>query len=214
MRSMEPIPGNPWPHDMVLTIEDAPHSLYELLWIREAHELQLTAGDLPPLLTNAPPKAGLLADATRFFWTHTWEELWSERVAHEGKILDKSIFDQLMVAEVGSDERAQLFAQVVGPSWRDRTDDEAITDGFEQWNNARFEEFIARRRGAHQSPERRSLDALIGAWSSGLIKIVVIPCEGSFTRRIGQSALLVTDETRGEPLAYSAALDSFANSPA
>jgi hypothetical protein len=32
----ESLPGNPWPLDMVLTIENSPHALYELLWIREA----------------------------------------------------------------------------------------------------------------------------------------------------------------------------------
>ena len=50
MRSNAPIPGNPWPHDMIITVEDRPNVLLELLWIREAFALQPHGEDLPPLL--------------------------------------------------------------------------------------------------------------------------------------------------------------------
>lgn len=37
MRSVHQIPGNPWPHDMTITVEDRPAPLLELLWLREAY---------------------------------------------------------------------------------------------------------------------------------------------------------------------------------
>ena len=56
MRSSVPIPGNPWPHDMLITVEDNPHALVDLLWIREAWNLQPAANDLPPLLSDESVK--------------------------------------------------------------------------------------------------------------------------------------------------------------
>lgn len=52
MRSSVPIPGNPWPHDMTITVEDNPHTLVDLLWIRETWNLQPVGGDLPPSLSD------------------------------------------------------------------------------------------------------------------------------------------------------------------
>jgi hypothetical protein len=61
-----------------------------------------------------------------------------------------------------------------------------------------------------ERPERAALDALIPAWRRGLTKIVEIPCEGTYTRRIGEHTLLVTAETRADTARYGAALASFA----
>ena len=46
MRSSVPLSGNPWPHDMVITVEDDPQSLLDLLWIRGAWNLDPVAVDL------------------------------------------------------------------------------------------------------------------------------------------------------------------------
>ena len=54
MLSSVPIPGNSWPHDMVLTIEDDSQTLLELLWVREAWRLQPAGDDLAPLLSVTP----------------------------------------------------------------------------------------------------------------------------------------------------------------
>ena len=42
MRSMSPIEGNPWPHDMTISIDDSPHVVMELLWVLEAFERVVT----------------------------------------------------------------------------------------------------------------------------------------------------------------------------
>ena len=57
MRSEQPIPGDAWPHEMTITVEDRPSALLELLWIREAHDLQPAADQLPPSLVHPPQPA-------------------------------------------------------------------------------------------------------------------------------------------------------------
>ena len=52
MRSSGPLPGNPWPHDMVITVEDDLQPLLDLLWIREAWNLSQVGVALPPLLVD------------------------------------------------------------------------------------------------------------------------------------------------------------------
>lgn len=53
MQSEYPIPGNPWPREMLITVEDRPTTLLELLWIREAYALTPPGDDRPPTLAGA-----------------------------------------------------------------------------------------------------------------------------------------------------------------
>jgi hypothetical protein len=50
---------------------------------------------------------------------------------------------------------------------------------------------------------------VIPAWKAGLMKIVEIPCRGTFTRRSSPNALLVTAETRADDERYRQALSLF-----
>ncbi len=98
----------------------------------------------------------------------------------------------------------------MGPSWRERFGDEALTAEFTDWEAARFEELRSEVvTSAAESPERKALDALVPAWRAGLTKLVLIPCRGSYTRPIGSAGLLLTEETRSDPELYSAALREF-----
>lgn len=54
MHTTQPIPENPWPHDMVISVQDDPDTLLSLLWIREAWRLNPEGADLPPQLTDTP----------------------------------------------------------------------------------------------------------------------------------------------------------------
>ena len=49
MRASSAIPGNPWPHDMVVEVADSPHAILDLLWLREACGLRPTGVDLRDL---------------------------------------------------------------------------------------------------------------------------------------------------------------------
>lgn len=212
MRSFAPIPGNPWPHDMVITIEDDSQVLLELLWIREAWNLHPIGDDLPPLLSDTPESAQAESGTPAEFaeWQAAWPAQWEACVHHAGLIQDAQLFNQLSDTANGSDERAELLSRMFGPSWRDTFGDGAFTDRYHAWILARFEAQSGRQmRRYDEEPERVSLAALIPAWRAGLSKIVVIPCRGSHTRVIGEHSLLVTAETRDDPQRYSEALAQF-----
>jgi len=212
MRSSVPMPGNPWPHDMLITVEDDPHALVDLLWIRETWSLKPVGDDLPPLLSEtsigAHTETGSPGQIVA--WQDAWPAMWEACLHHAGRVRDGALFEQIRGTADGSAERAELLHQLIGPSWRDEFGDEALTDQYEAWNLARFDARSQRRQQSlEEEPERVSLAALIPAWHAGLSTIVVIPCLGSYTRVVGEHALIVTAETRDDPGRYSQALKQF-----
>lgn len=211
MRSSVPIPGDPWPHDMVITVDDDPGSLVELLWIREAWGLKPVGDDLPPLLVD-PPQLGTNEDEEFDVgaWEAAWPEIWVTVLRHAGEIRDPGLFEAVHKAADNSDERAKLIARITGPSWRDRFAGAGLGERYQAWTASRFRELVPRPLVSFEDqPERQPLDALITAWRRGLTKIVTIPCRGEFTRVIGEHSLLVTDETRNDVDMLSAALPQF-----
>jgi hypothetical protein len=211
MRSLEPIPGNPWPHDMVLTISNDDQSIDELLWVRAAWGLT-PRGDAPPPAAGMPeplPSVERLRRDKRE-WSEAWLELWSGVLAHVGNGTDHALFDALSAAPLGSAERERLFDELTGPSWRARFGDAAFDDRFQQWERMIFDEnMVESRLPLDQHPERRCLAALIPAWERGLTVIVVIPCAGDYTRTVGPNALCLTRAARRDPDRYERALASF-----
>jgi hypothetical protein len=212
MQSTRPLPGNPWPHDMVLTVEDDSHVLLELLWIREAWVLDPVGDDLPPLLSDQlvqPPASAVPRDRVAA-WRSAWPAIWDACIHHAGLIRDSTVFERLNETPGGSLERERFLRDLFGPSWREEFGDDALTEHYTSWVEARFEVQSRRhRRSLHEEPERVSLAALVPAWRAGLSKIVTIPCRGSYTRIIGAHTLLVTEETRNNPRTYSEALANF-----
>lgn len=209
MRSTTPMEGNPWPHDMVISVDNDSYQLLELLWIREAWGLRPAGDDLPPLLVDPPARAGDPDD--RDAWEAAWPQVWEDVVSHAAVLVEPSMFEELTRTADGSKERAELIRRLHGPTWRERFGDAAFTEEYRAWTEARFR---ARRddhpRSLAESPERRSLDALIPAWQAGLSKVITIPCRGEHTRIVGGSTLLMTEATRKDPDRYAAALATFA----
>lgn len=209
MRSTTPLEGNPWPHDMGISVEDDSAPLLELLWLREAWGLKPTGDRLPPGLVDPPARAGDPADHDA--WEAAWPRMWEDAVVHTAVAFEPSLFEVPARAASALAERAELIRRVHGPTWRERFGDAALGEGFRAWTEARF---LTRRddrpRSLAESPERRSLDALIAAWRIGLSNVVTIPCRGDHTRVIGGSVLLVTEATRKDPERYDAALRTFA----
>lgn len=207
MRSMMPMPGNPWPHDMAISIEDHSSPIEELLWIREAYALR-PEGDVPPPLVQSPAPAGEPEDARA--WESAWSQLWPAAVQHAAVIITGAQIEALMHTEDASDERLEALLALHGPSWRDRFGEAALERGYLEWSGRRFDTLTgAMRQRLPDTPEHCSLPALIAAWEAGLTRIVAIPCRGEHTRVLSGSALLVTEQTRAEPEAYTAALSTF-----
>jgi hypothetical protein len=204
---MNPIEGNPWPHEMTITIDDSPHAVMELLWVREAFALK-PDGDVPPLLVNTPPRSAAPHDAQK--WEDAWPEIWNGVIDHAAEVTDHSLIEQLQSAALGATERAELLNRLFGPTWRDRFGASVFDDSYQAWTERQFTERTHRHpRSLDESPERVSLQALIPAWEAGLTKIITIPCHGEHTRVIGDSALLMTEATRNRPELYAAALGNF-----
>jgi hypothetical protein len=212
MRSTTPIPGNPWPHDMVITIQDDTNTLLELLWIRAAWGLRVSGTHVPPPLADASVDAlPLIASPEQIgLWEAGWPSMWDACVRHAAVDFDKSIFDAVRASPTDSAERALLLRGLGGPDWRDEFGNDALPAEWKAWNITRFDQRAANRPTSLDSdPERMALDALIPAWEAGLTRLIVIPCEGSFTRRVSDNALLLTEETRDDPSRYADALAGF-----
>ncbi|MCE4025502.1 hypothetical protein LXM50_05910 [Microbacterium sp. Au-Mic1] len=193
---------------MSIRVEDEPHALLELLWVRDVHGLR-PPGDVPPPLTDPPTARRSPADATAL--SNAWSELWHDAVAHLAELDPVPLIARIEPTAPGSDERRVLLEQLRGPTWRDRFGAEAFDASFSDWTSRRVREHIAGHRAPlHEHPERRALDALIPAWRTGLVRVIEIPCRGEFTRIAGPSALLVTAETRSDPERYAEALTVFA----
>lgn len=210
MRGIAPDPGNPWPHDMVITIEDDAFPLVELLWVREAWGLRLPPGG-PPRLARTPARIGEPED--RAEWETAWPVLWEGAVQHAASAPEPALFAALTSDQVRSDERASLVRAYTGPTWSDRFGEASLGTAFDEWNRAERERrlaLVAAPQGVSASPERLALDALIPAWEAGLTRVVTIPCRGAGTRIIGDASLLLTESTRRSSAEYSAALNRFA----
>ena len=211
MRSDRPIPGNPWPHDMVLSV-DSPNALLDLLWIREAHGLQVRGADLPPLLEESPePSPTTVPAEERTRWAAAWPFVWDAALEHAAGEKDEQDFDRLQETAGGSVERAELLGRIIGPTWRERFGDGAFDEAHDHWSGSRFDRLKDEHRlPLEEHPERRCLTETIPAWRAGLLTVITIPCRGSFTRVVGAHGLLVTERERADPGAYRSALRRFA----
>jgi hypothetical protein len=200
---------------MMITVEDDPGSLVELLWIREAWGLHPHHDDLPPLLVDSPGLRRKEDEEVAIgVWEAAWPKIWTAVLRHAGAERELGLFDAIRSTADNSAERADLIAQITGPSWRDRFGESALDERYQAWTADRFGERVTRPRASFEDqPERRSLDALTAAWRRGLTKIVTIPCRGEFTRTIGAHTLLATDATRADVDSFRAALQQFGSAP-
>lgn len=202
MRLEHPLPGDSWPHDMVIRIDDNPNNVNELLFVRSvwgiAHE-----ADIPPL--SPQPHAGQSArPPTASFeewsaaWMHVWAQAWEWYST--GDALQQPSPEFLRA----SARPEQPVPPSFPPYWRARHGYDGIDrDALFHWMRS-----IRNRRDLplEEHPERRSLPALIEAWEGGLATIVTLPYAGYFADRISLSHLVVSNETRADPEMYSRAL--------
>ncbi|GAA2248423.1 hypothetical protein N1031_18945 [Herbiconiux moechotypicola] len=212
MRAAAPIPGESWPHEMVIAVEDSPHALLELLWVREAWQLSPEGGDLPPLLDRTPELEERTAVTVeeRASWTRGWPLLWRSALAFAGKEFDQEAAALLPRTVDASAERARLIARLTGPRWLDRFGPRALTASFLRWQE-RERTVLGLRRplSLDDTPERRSLDALVPAWRRGLRTVVVVPCRGAFARPVGASALVLTERDRRDERRFTEVLQGY-----
>lgn len=186
MRSSKPTHKNPWPRDMIITVEDRHSLLLELLWLREAYELTPQGDNLPPLLSDTPTplRDAMISTSTQAEWESAWPRIW----------------------------QAAIHTGIERPGWREEFGDGAFdNDSFRTWSQRGWDAYLATSPvRVEDSPERRDLPNLIPAWRAGLRKIITIPCTGEFTQKLGENTLLMDFATRNNSDSYRQALDTFA----
>jgi len=198
MRSTRPIPGDPWPHDMVLRIEDEPRELTSLLFVREAWGLPID--DVPALDgtldvgTSARP-SGLDESEAVERWRTEWARGWPRIAALREAMRAPEGEMMRLLREIATD--GQEEAGCLGDA--DGVDREA----FEVWHIGLRDDH---RLPIAQHPERICVTALAEAWRDGLESIVQLPYTGFFAERIDPATLVVSRVARHDREMYRRAL--------
>ncbi|OUE26728.1 hypothetical protein [Clavibacter michiganensis] len=197
MRSTRPIPGDPWPHDMVLRIDDEPRELTSLLFVREAWRLPIP--DVPGLEgepdvgTSARP-AGLGEAEAVERWRTEWARVWPRF----------AVLRQVMRAP---EEEAMRLLRGIAADEQDAGTlfDEAGVDreAFEAWHVTLRDDH---RLPVAEHPERVCVTALADAWRDGLESIVQLPYAGYHAERRDPATLVVSRAARHDPELYRRAL--------
>lgn len=197
MRRTHPIPGDPWPHDMVLRIEDEPRELTSLLFVREAWGLGI---DGVPALdqaldvgTSARPE-GLDEKATVERWRAEWARVWPRFAALREAMRAPEKDMMRLLREIASD--GQDAGSLADADGIDR-------EAFEAWHVTLRDDH---RAPLAEHPERIAVEALTAAWRDGLESIVQLPYAGYSAERIDASTLVVSRTARHDPELYRRAL--------
>jgi hypothetical protein len=204
MRSHEEIPGNPWPHDMVIRI-DTPHHLAGLLFVRHAWNLARNTevpelDPVPAIGTSALP-----ASASPAEWSARWERAW--RRAWDWYDIEE-MHHRLPTQDLlrSLSRPGQELSPSVPPMWGVEHGDEGIDrEALSRWERSLDDDHSL---PFAEHPERRNLEALIPAWQAGLESIIVLPYHGYFARRVTQRHLAVSKATRDDPALYDLALST------
>ena len=206
------VPENPWPHGMAIRVDDTPHHLTLLLFIRHAWEIAADA-DVPRL--EPLPDAGtsrLPDSATPEQWEARWRRAWSRAwdwysVEEPDPTIHATPARLRSVWQPGHE-----LDPLIPPFWQADHGWAGIdAAAYNAWAMASGPQADAHaHRSAAEHPEPQSLPALVAAWKNGLDTVIVLPYQGYFARRITAPHLAVSAATRNEPAAYSRALHAFA----
>lgn len=203
MRSMNPIPGNPWPHDMVLSI-DTPHTLTLLLFIRSVWQLEIA--DIPAL--DSEPASGTSARPVDFdaakvtdLWMREWQREWAQYENLTTGIRAPDAATEHLLDTSTDAELWAAFSPIPPDAWGEGLD----WDANNTWDMSLQPDHSV---PLAQTPERLCLTELIRAWKSGVTAIIELPYAGYFADRITRRHLVVSAVTRRTPALYRRALEA------
>ncbi|HEV7566069.1 MAG TPA: hypothetical protein VGO31_08950 [Microbacteriaceae bacterium] len=197
------MPGNPWPHDMTITVEDGPTFLVDLLFVRSVWELN-PAG-VPPLAREPDPGTSTrpwrpgVEDLERL-WLIDWQRAWTEFEDDRSvRIPDAVVLRQ--IADSSDEELWDAFsARRPSELWYSVGMDR---DAANRWRISLADDH---RRPLAETPEWQALPALIHAWQQGVDTIIQLPYSGHHVERLNRTHLLVSQETRHNKDLYTDAL--------
>jgi hypothetical protein len=193
-------PGDPWPQDMLISVDDHPLALNLLLFVR--HAWPIARNIKVPALSPVPNPGASKVPSTASIdeWSDRWRIAW-ERAWDWYKIQEpdssKHPTPELMREVL---RPGQELHPLIPPLWTTEYDWDGLDgDAFSKW-----------QQELSQIPpsdvERRVLPDLIPAWESGMDTVIVVPYAGYFAKRITRRHLAVSAATRNNTTTYSQAL--------
>jgi hypothetical protein len=201
MQASEPIPGEPWPHAMAITVTDA-SSLLFLLFVRSAWRIS-TSG-VPELETEPalgasgrPPEIDPLVAEIQ--WHTEWDRAWQEFAPRNHGVHAPDAATQRMLDTLSDEELWEATSTHPSDFWDEGVDRDALGE----WEHSLRDNL---ELPLDQHPERRALPALIEAWRTGLNTIIELPFAGYYADRIDRERLVVSLRTRRDPMLYAKAL--------
>lgn len=216
VRLWGPVPYNRWPRGMAIRVDDTPHHLLILLFIRQAWGIA-AAADVPALEPLPYFGDSYLPDsAARAEWEARWRRAWQRAWAwYTVEDPDPTIHPAPGLIREAT-RPGQPLNPWIPPFWQSEHGWTGVdADAYNAWETSCSPHGFAQPRGtrgrmAADLPEPRSLPALIAAWEGGLDTVVVLPYAGYFARRITIRHLAVSAATRNDPASYSRALGTAA----
>jgi hypothetical protein len=196
--------GNPWPYDMVISVDAHPGHLVMLLFVRVAWRLAPDADipDLDPVpdvgTSEVPTTASRPVWEQR--WGRAWERAWAWYPIEDARNQPRPTPE--LLARLS--QPGQGLHPVIPPHWLV----EHGTDGLDMAAHRRWSQgLVPGTLGPlDEQPERVCLPALIDAWHGGLDTIVTLPYAGYYAQRITTRHLVVSATTRNDPASYASAL--------
>jgi hypothetical protein len=188
MQSNLPVPGDPWPHDMVIRVSDDDPFLTGLLLVRAAWRLQIEGvphlDDAVNVNVSGRPEGQRSVDLERDWmtdWKLAWQRYDDESTHKLSATLAVRFWGESAIWREGIDAASQWY-------WR------AAVEGSDR--HLRWDE----------TPEHQSLPALVHAWKHGLTTIIQLPYAGPYAARLNRGHLVVSRHTRMDRELYSEAL--------
>lgn len=200
MRFSDDVPGNPWPRDMQVGVEECWPPLIYLLFVRSAWHLDIEA--VPRLDSEPDPgrshrPENLDVDAAGRRWLAEWHRAWTHFDPPSVRVSTPDETTQHLLDTLTDDELWQATSTWPSDFW-DAGVDRAACD---RWRSSMAAPLSA-------LPENQVVPALTRAWRTGLTTIIQMPYIGSFALRINQEHLVVSPTTRNDPDLYGRALES------
>jgi hypothetical protein len=201
MRASEPIPGEPWPGDMLITITDST-SLTFLLFVRSAW--RISSPGVPEVETE--PDVGASARpqsidplVAELQWRIEWDRAWEEFAPRSRGVHAPDAATQRLLDTLSDEELWEATSTSPSDFWDEGIDRDALGG----WDRA--------LRDNHslplaEHPERVALPEVIAAWRTGMTTIIELPFAGYYADRIDSERLVVSMRTRRDPALYPRAL--------
>ena len=179
----------------------SPNSFARLLFVRSVWGLD--ANGVPPVELEPEPgnserPAHHNLDELNALWRQDWERALREydaKTAREGGP-DEATLE--LLATLTDEELWWHMTSEPSPKWTSGVD----TVAFNHWLDVMHE---GRWPSPEDTPEYRSLAALVGAWETGMTTIVQLPLAGFWAERVSITHLMVSAPVRRDPMLFNLA---------